>query len=159
VFQFLIFLSATTLRLFSSWTYPDSYAVSTGENSGVKRAQRETYHALPSSAAAYDVWSFTSKSFMAQAKELFYVFPRGSTVLERPWPFLELFRHMVGLLGRAISPSQSLYLHRTPQHRKTWTNIHALSGIQTHDPRNQPVKTHASDRTATVTGILCFTSH
>jgi hypothetical protein len=35
--------------------------------------------------------------------------------------FLELFRHMVGLLGRVISPSQGLYLHRTAQHRKTRT--------------------------------------
>jgi predicted component of type VI protein secretion system len=66
--------------------------------------------------------------------------------------FLELFRHMVGLLGRVISPLQDLYLHRTTQHRKTRKNIHALSGIRTHDLSNQPVKTHASDRTATVTG-------
>jgi hypothetical protein len=29
--------------------------------------------------------------------------------------FLELFRHMVGLLGRVISPSQNLYLHRTTE--------------------------------------------
>jgi hypothetical protein len=68
--------------------------------------------------------------------------------------FLELFRHMVGLLGQVISPSQGLYLHRTTQHRMTRTNIHALSGIRTHDPRNQPAKTHASDRTATVTGTF-----
>jgi hypothetical protein len=61
---------------------------------------------------------------------------------------------MVGLLGRVINPSQGLYLHRTTQHRKTRTNIHALSGIRTHDPSNQPAKIHASDRTATVTGIL-----
>jgi hypothetical protein len=60
---------------------------------------------------------------------------------------------MVGLLGQVISPSQGLYLHRTTQHRKTRTNIHALSGIRTHDPSNQPAKTHASDRTATVTGV------
>jgi predicted component of type VI protein secretion system len=66
--------------------------------------------------------------------------------------FLDLFRHMVGLLGRVISPSQGLYLHRTTQHRETRKNIHALSGIRTHDPSNQPAKTHASDRTATVTG-------
>jgi hypothetical protein len=65
---------------------------------------------------------------------------------------LELLRHMVGLLGRVIGSSQGLYLHRTTQHRKTRTNIHALSGIRTHDPSNQPVKTRASDRTATVTG-------
>jgi hypothetical protein len=31
------------------------------------------------------------------------------------------FRHLVGLLGRVISPSQGLYLHRTTQHRKTKT--------------------------------------
>jgi hypothetical protein len=68
--------------------------------------------------------------------------------------FLELFRHTVGLLGRVISPSQGLYLHRTTEHRKTRTNIHALSGIRTHDPSNQPAKTHASDRTATVTGMV-----
>jgi hypothetical protein len=66
--------------------------------------------------------------------------------------FLELFRHMAGLLGRVITVSQGLCLHRITQHRKTRTNIHALSGIRTHDPSNQPVKTHASDRTATVTG-------
>jgi hypothetical protein len=62
---------------------------------------------------------------------------------------------MVGLLGRVISQSQGLYLHRTTQHRKTRTNIHALSGIRTHDPSTQPAKTHASDRTVTVTGS-CF---
>jgi hypothetical protein len=66
--------------------------------------------------------------------------------------FLELFRHMVGLLGRVVSPSQGLYLHRITQHRKTRTNIHALSGIRTHDPSNQPAKIHASGRTTTVTG-------
>jgi hypothetical protein len=65
--------------------------------------------------------------------------------------FLELFRHMVRLLGRVINPSQGLYLHRTTQHRQG-TNIHALSGIQTHNPSNQPAKTHASDRMVTVTG-------
>jgi hypothetical protein len=48
----------------------------------------------------------------------------GSTVLIRTRAsshvrFLELFRHMVGLLGRVISPSQGLFLHRTTQHRKT----------------------------------------
>jgi hypothetical protein len=55
-----------------------------------------------------------------------------------------------------ISPSQGLYLHRTTQHRKTRTNIHALSGIRTHDPSNQPVETHASDRTATAIGNMAY---
>jgi hypothetical protein len=36
---------------------------------------------------------------------------------------LELFRHTVGLLGRVISPSQGLYLHRTTQHRKTQASM------------------------------------
>jgi hypothetical protein len=68
--------------------------------------------------------------------------------------FLELFSLTVGLLGRVISRSQSLYLHRTTQHRKMRTNIHTLSGIRTHDPSNQPAKIHASDRTATGTGFF-----
>jgi hypothetical protein len=72
--------------------------------------------------------------------------------------FPNLFRHMVGLLGRVISSSQGLYPHKTTQHRKTWTNIHALSGIRTHDPSNQPAKIHASDCTATVTGLFLFCS-
>jgi hypothetical protein len=70
--------------------------------------------------------------------------------------FLELFRHMVGLLGWVISPSQGLYRHGTTQHRKTRTNIYALNGIRTHDPSNQPAKTHVSDRTATVTGTRYY---
>jgi hypothetical protein len=87
----------------------------------------------------------------------------GSTVLLDPGRltyrrFFELFRHMVGLLGRVISPSQGLYLHRTTQRRKTRTNIHDLSGIRTHDPSNQPAKTHASDRTATVTYLPRYKS-
>jgi len=44
------------------------------------------------------------------------------------------FRHLVGLLGRGISPTQGLYLHSTTQHRKTRTHIHASSGIRTPDP-------------------------
>jgi hypothetical protein len=34
-----------------------------------------------------------------------------------------LFRQLVGLLGRGISPTQGLYLHRITQHRKTRTHI------------------------------------
>jgi hypothetical protein len=54
----------------------------------------------------------------------YYYYFCGSTVLIRTrafshMRFLELFRHTVGLLGRVISPSQGLYLHRTTQHRKT----------------------------------------
>jgi hypothetical protein len=82
--------------------------------------------------------------------------------------FPNLFRHMVGLLGRVISPSQGLYLHRAAQHRKTRTNFHALSGIRTHDPvyeQSRPVPQTARplDRqlrciqlTNTVTSLLKY---
>jgi hypothetical protein len=68
--------------------------------------------------------------------------------------FLKLFIQMVGLLGRVISPSQGLYIHRTTQHRRTRDKHPCLSGIRTHDLSNHPAKTHASDRTAIVTGKL-----
>jgi hypothetical protein len=68
--------------------------------------------------------------------------------------FLKLFRHLVGLPGRVIIPSQGPYLHRTAQHKKTQTNMHALSGIRTHDPSVPAMKAHASDRTASVSGTI-----
>jgi hypothetical protein len=48
-------------------------------------------------------------------------------------PFLN-FGQSVGLLGLGISPSQGRYLHRTTQTEQTQTNIHASSGIRSHDP-------------------------
>jgi uncharacterized membrane protein (DUF485 family) len=49
--------------------------------------------------------------------------------------FIIFFTQTVGLLGRVISPSQGLYLHTGQHnHRKMHTDIHALSGIRTHDP-------------------------
>jgi hypothetical protein len=47
---------------------------------------------------------------------------------------MNLFGHLVGLLGRGMSPTQGLYVHRTTQHRKTRTHIHAPSGIRNRDP-------------------------
>jgi hypothetical protein len=47
---------------------------------------------------------------------------------------MNLFRQLVGLLGRRISPTQGLYLHRPTQCRKTRTHIHTSGGIRTHDP-------------------------
>jgi hypothetical protein len=60
--------------------------------------------------------------------------------------FLELFRYLVGLLGRVISPSQGLYLHRTTQHRKTrdkhpwleWDSNPRSQQPTGHDPRLRP---------------------
>jgi hypothetical protein len=46
------------------------------------------------------------------------------------------FTQTEGLLGRVISPWRGRYLH-TRKHKRTinaHTNIHALSGIRTHDP-------------------------
>jgi hypothetical protein len=57
--------------------------------------------------------------------------------------FMNLFGQLVGLLGRGISPTQGLYLHRTTQHRKKKNadiHIHASSGIRTHDPSVQAVE-------------------
>jgi hypothetical protein len=55
----------------------------------------------------------------------------GSTALMDLGHFFSflIYTQSVGLLGRGISPSQGRYLH-TEQHK----DIHALSGIRTHDP-------------------------
>jgi hypothetical protein len=63
--------------------------------------------------------------------------------------FPNLFRHVVGLLGRVISSSQGLYVHRTTQHREPRTNIHALSGDSKPRPRVRAIKARASHRAAT----------
>jgi hypothetical protein len=47
---------------------------------------------------------------------------------------MNIFGQLVGLLGRGISPTQGLYLHRTTQHRKTRTHIHSSIRIRTRDP-------------------------
>jgi hypothetical protein len=50
--------------------------------------------------------------------------------------FIIFFTQTIGLLGRAISPSQGHYIH-TGQHKhriNAHADIHALSGIRTHDP-------------------------
>jgi hypothetical protein len=62
-------------------------------------------------------------------------------------------RHSVGLLGRVISSSHGLYLYTNTEKRAhTQTpNIHALSGIRTHDPGFRVSETvHALYRSATV---------
>jgi hypothetical protein len=57
------------------------------------------------------------------------------------------YTQTVGLLG--ISPSQGRYLHTEQTH----TEIHASSGIRTHDPSFQGGKTiHGLHRAATVIG-------
>jgi hypothetical protein len=58
--------------------------------------------------------------------------------------FLEI---LLGLLGRGISPSQGHYLHRTAQHRKLRTYIHASSGIRNHDASVRSVEDRTRLRT------------
>jgi hypothetical protein len=50
--------------------------------------------------------------------------------------FVIFFTHTVGLLGLVVSPSQGRYLYRGQHKHRTnaYTNIHAFSGIRTHDP-------------------------
>jgi hypothetical protein len=50
--------------------------------------------------------------------------------------YVNVFTQTVGLLWQVISPSQGRYLHKGQhKHRiNAHTNIHALSGIRTHDP-------------------------
>jgi hypothetical protein len=81
--------------------------------------------------------------------KLLLVRPCGLFQFRTTSEIMNQLRHMVGLIERVISPSQGLYLHRTTQHRKTRKNIHALSGIRTHDPSIQEAKTHALDLAAT----------
>jgi len=56
--------------------------------------------------------------------------------------------HLVGLLGQGISPSQGHYLHKTAQHRKMQTHIHASSRIWTHDPSVWAVEDYVSTGTS-----------
>jgi hypothetical protein len=78
---------------------------------------------------------------------------RDSTVPERtlaaPLPrFLNLFRHSVGLLWTSDQPVAKASICTRQHTTKTRTNIHALSGIGTHDLSAQAIKAYASDRAA-----------
>jgi hypothetical protein len=70
----------------------------------------------------------------------YYYYYYGSTTLS--WALAAFlcslsYTQSVELLGRGISPSQGLHLH-TEQHKHRInahnTDLHALSGIRTHDP-------------------------
>jgi hypothetical protein len=62
--------------------------------------------------------------------------------------FVIISTQSVGLLGRVISLSQGHYL-QTGQHKhriNAFTDIHALSGIRTHDPRVRASKESSCHR-------------
>jgi hypothetical protein len=85
--------------------------------------------------------------------------------------FVIFLTQTVGLLGRVISPSQGHYLHTgRQQHRKiAHTDIQALCGIRTGDPRVRANEDSSClkprgrrDRPSAPSRIpysLCFTSH
>jgi hypothetical protein len=82
-----------------------------------------------------------------------FIIISGSTVLVRILAALHRRFRNLKTLGRApldewSARRKGLYLHRTTQHRNTKTNIHASSGIRTHDPSNQVAKTYALHRAA-----------
>jgi hypothetical protein len=66
--------------------------------------------------------------------------------------FLELFRHMVGLLGSDQPVARPLPTQDNTTQKDADKHPCLDSEIRTHDPSDQPAKTHASDSTATVTG-------
>jgi hypothetical protein len=53
-------------------------------------------------------------------------------------------------LDEWLAHCNGLYLHKTTHHRNT--NIHAPSGIRTHEPSNQAAKTYVLASVATGTG-------
>jgi hypothetical protein len=48
-------------------------------------------------------------------------------------------------LGRAVSPLQDLYIHRTAQHRETWIYIHVSTVIPTQHINVVVIKNQALD--------------
>jgi hypothetical protein len=72
----------------------------------------------------------------------------GHLTREVLWSILTLSRTH---LDHWSACHKGLYLHRATQHTKTRTNIHAVSGIRTHDLSIQAIKALTSDRAATET--------
>jgi hypothetical protein len=86
-------------------------------------------------------WIYNSTYDTGKTKLPFFFLWRYSPYLGLglpPWnspfhfSFLDL-RRSIGLLGRVISSSQGLYLYTNTEKHTLILNIHALSGIRTHD--------------------------
>jgi hypothetical protein len=56
-------------------------------------------------------------------------------------------------------PIEKASTYKGQQHKKMSTNLHALSGIQTHDISVQEVKAYASDGSATGAGKIMEYKH
>jgi hypothetical protein len=99
-----------------------------------------------SSTRKMEATCFSEKSVYIERLHWHY-FPEDSFLFTMALPahsgprpliqFRKQFSKMIGLLGRVISHSQGRYLNRTTQTQNKGIhtpNIHALSGIRTHDP-------------------------
>jgi hypothetical protein len=66
--------------------------------------------------------------------------------------FVIWLRGLVGLPWTSDQPVAKASSYTGQHNTEAETNIHASSGIRTHDPSNQAAKTYALDRAATGTG-------
>jgi hypothetical protein len=128
-----------------SAVHPTSYSMGIGAFSrGVKRPGREADHSPPTNAEVRKMLIRTSTPpYTSTVTEESLQFTTSQILFQ--WlfqlrtliQFRNHFSQTVGLFGRVISPSQGRYLN-TGQHKhriNAYTpNIHALSGIRTHDP-------------------------
>jgi hypothetical protein len=115
-----------------------------GSFPGVKRRGCEAHHSPPSSAE------------VKECVELYLYSPnkpswRGVQLKDKDFTFtfMNVFRHLVGLFGRGIGPTQGPYLHRTTQHRTEKRGHTSMPrvGIEATIPVfKQPKAIHASDR-------------
>jgi hypothetical protein len=112
------------------------------------------FHILWISILRFLYFNFFSASFCIKYYYYYYFLLslpaalRFLQKLDRPFSkFLNLVsQHLIGFFRRWFDPSRGLYLHRTA-HGKTRKNIHALSGIRTHNPWN-PRGQYTLDRAA-----------
>jgi hypothetical protein len=116
-------------------TCPNATLSTTNLTNPVLRGERPATNDLSHDTAGWNCVKRkeTERSyFLSSLVALRFLENRGRLFLR----FLNLVsRRLVRLVGRVVGPFQDLYLHRTAQHGKTRTNINALSGIGTLDPR------------------------
>jgi hypothetical protein len=82
--------------------------------------------------------------------------PKGSfNVVVSPCLLHDRIRHAVELLWTSDQPIGNASVHTGQHNTETQRqNIHASSGIRTHDPSNQEAKTNALDSAVKGTGSL-----
>jgi hypothetical protein len=98
-----------------------------------EQVQLQEYQSNPATWAtgSYTVvrWHFVRISFFY----LDELGPLACSHSELIWDYRS-YRQSMGLFGWVISPLQGRYLHRASQTEESRSDIHASSGIRTHDP-------------------------